>query len=226
DVETTAVSADGLSLVCFLFSSPVILDPPAQVEFKSVDYVNILHWTTANYSHNNSHNNNNNSLKYYVQWKIYGEAHWLDVDSCQGIYTHHCDLTEVTAESREWYYARVHAASPPSSKSAWTMSRRFSPRWDTRISSPVLRVNVTDQGMTVHVRPSQHLVHKIHKNLFYKIFLKHNSGEEELFEMSCCSKKLVLKNLEHRTKYCLQAQTVVPPFMSSSRSSLECDITL
>lgn len=52
------------------------------------------------------------------------------------------------------------------------------------------------------------------------------SNLQELFEMSCCSKKLVLKNLEHRTKYCLQAQTVVPPFMSSSRSSLECDITL
>lgn len=62
----------------------------------------------------------------------YGELDWLDVDDCQGIVKHQCDLSSVTSDTREWYYARVHATSlSTGSKSAWVLSPRFSPRWDS-----------------------------------------------------------------------------------------------
>lgn len=61
----------------------------------------------------------------------YGELRWLDVAGCQGIQQLQCDLSDVTSAPREWYYARVHASALPSSKSAWALSPRFSPRWDS-----------------------------------------------------------------------------------------------
>ncbi|XP_071336308.1 interleukin-22 receptor subunit alpha-2 [Trachinotus anak] len=199
--------------VCVTAQELVMLAPPAQVRFDSVDYENILHWTPPT---------NKTSLQYYVQWKIYGEPQWLDVDGCQGIQNQQCDLSDVTSDLREWYYARVHASSPPSSKSAWALSPRFSPRWDTKISPPVLRLNVTEQRIVVRVKALQ-LVRKMHSKLHYKIYLIHTSGEEEEFEMDCCSNKLTLKELSHKAKYCLQAQTVITSqAKSSARSSLKC----
>uniref|UniRef100_A0A8D3B5Z4 Interleukin-22 receptor subunit alpha-2-like n=1 Tax=Scophthalmus maximus TaxID=52904 RepID=A0A8D3B5Z4_SCOMX len=192
----------------------VMLAPPAQVGFHSVDYKNVLHWTPPT---------NKTSLRYNIQWKIYGEPQWLDVDGCQGIQKRQCDLSGVTSDPREWYYARVHASSLPSCKSAWALSPRFSPRWDTKISSPVLRLNVTERGIVVRVKTPRLLVRKMHSGLFFKIYLIHTSGEEEVYEMDCCSNKLTLKELNHEGKYCLQAQTMIPSqAKSSDRSSPRC----
>ncbi|XP_022619485.1 interleukin-22 receptor subunit alpha-2-like [Seriola dumerili] len=200
--------------VCVTAQVLVMLTPPAQVRFDSMDYKNILHWTPPT---------NNTSLRYYVQWKIYGEPQWVDVDGCQGIKKQECDLSDVTSDLREWYYARVHASSLPSSKSAWALSPRFSPRWDTQISPPALRLNVTEQKVVVRVKGPHPLVRKMHSKLHYKIFLIHTSGEEEVFKMDCCSNKLTLKELGHKAKYCLQAQTVITSQAKSSvRSSLKC----
>ncbi|XP_018552457.1 interleukin-22 receptor subunit alpha-2 [Lates calcarifer] len=199
---------------CVTAQDPVVLAPPAQVRFDSVDYKNILRWTAPP---------NNNSLQYYVQWKIYGEPQWLDVDGCQGIQNHQCDLSAVTSDLREWYYARVHASSLPSSKSAWALSPRFSPRWDTKISPPALRLNVTEQGIVVRVKPPRLLVRKMPSSMHYNIYLIPTSGEEEVFEMDCCSNKLTLKELKHKANYCFQAQTVITlQAKSSARSSLKC----
>ncbi|XP_074501644.1 interleukin-22 receptor subunit alpha-2 [Sebastes fasciatus] len=202
--------------VCVTAQVPEMLAPPTQVRFDSVDYRNILHWTRPA---------NDSSLQYYVQWKIYGEPQWLDVEGCQGIQRHHCDLSDMTSDLREWYYARVHASSQPSSKSAWVLSPRFSPRWDSKISSPVLRLNLTEQGIVVRVKPPRLLVRKMPNSLHYNIYLMHTSGEEEVIEMDCCSNKLTLKELKHKTKYCLQVQTVIP-LKSSARSSVKCVTTL
>ncbi|KAA8583615.1 hypothetical protein FQN60_014823 [Etheostoma spectabile] len=148
-------------------------------------------------------------------------------DGCQGIQKHHCDLSDVTSDPREWYYARVHAVSLPSRKSAWALSPRFSPRWDTKISSPVLRVNVTKQGIMVRVKPPRLAVRKMHNSLLYKIYLIHTNGKEEVFEMECCSNELTLNELKHKTKCCLQAQTIIPlQAKSSARSSVKCFTTL
>ncbi|KAM6997577.1 interleukin-22 receptor subunit alpha-2 [Tautogolabrus adspersus] len=193
---------------------PVMLAPPTQVRFDSVDYKNILHWTPPNSSH---------PLLYYIQWKIYGEPEWLDVDGCQGIQKLQCDLSTVTSEPREWYYARVHVSSLPSSKSAWVLSPRFSPRWDTTISPPVLRLNVTKRRVVVSVRSPKALVRKMQSRLHYKIFLTHASGQEDVLEMECCSNKLNLTELKHKERYCLQAQTTIPhQAKSSTRSSVKC----
>uniref|UniRef100_A0A3B4EVR6 Interleukin-22 receptor subunit alpha-2-like n=1 Tax=Pundamilia nyererei TaxID=303518 RepID=A0A3B4EVR6_9CICH len=146
----------------------------------------------------------------YVFSLSYGEPEWIDVPGCQKIRKHHCDLSDMTSEPREWYYARKcvsHAA---------------------KISPPVLRLNVTEQpAIVVRVKPPRDLVRKLHSNLYYKIYLTHPSGEEEVFDMKCCSHKLTLKDLNHREEYCLQAQIVLPlQGKHSARSSLKCVTTL
>ncbi|KAM3862629.1 interleukin-22 receptor subunit alpha-2 [Diretmus argenteus] len=193
------------------------LAPPVKVRFDSVDYKNILRWTPPL---------NNVSLHYYVQWKIYGETQWLDVEGCQGIQKLHCDLSGVTSDPREWYYARVHASTLTPSKSAWALSPRFSPRWDTKISPPALRLNVTEQGIVVRLKQPRSL-HKMHNSLCYNIYLMNTSGQEVVYEMDCCSKQLLINELNHMTKYCLQAQTLIPlQGKTSARSSRRCATTL
>ncbi|KAG7228567.1 hypothetical protein INR49_007741 [Caranx melampygus] len=129
----------------------------------------------------------------------------------------------MTSDLREWYYARVHASSLPSSKSAWALSPRFSPRWDTKLSPPTLKLNVTQQKVVVRVKSPHMLVRKMHSKLHYKIFLIHTSGKEDVFNMDCCSHKLTLKELSHKGEYCLQAQTIVPSqAKSSARSPMQC----
>ncbi|KAM3606275.1 uncharacterized protein V6R79_013576 [Siganus canaliculatus] len=199
-------------------SAPAPLPPPTKVRFDAVDYRNVLCWTPPT---------NSTTLQYYVQWKIYGEPQWLDVDGCQGINQPQCDLSNLTSDPSEWYYARVHASSQPSSKSAWALSPRFNPQWDTVISPPVLKLNVTERGIVVRVKPAKTLVRKMHSSLHYKIYVKPTSGEEEVHEISCCHKKLTLKGLNHKAQYCLQAQTMIPrEAMRSSRSSAKCVSTL
>ncbi|KAM4607436.1 interleukin-22 receptor subunit alpha-2 [Polymixia lowei] len=199
-------------------SFPVFLAPPAKVRFDSVDYKNVLHWNPPS---------NSTTLQYYIQWKIYGEPQWLDVEGCQGIRNPHCDLSDVTSDPREWYYARVHVSSLPASKSAWALSRRFSPGWETKISPPALRLNVTEQGLVVRLKPNRSLVQKMHKKLHYKIYVIHADGEEDVFEMDCCSKQLDLNKLHPRTRYCLQTQTLIPVHAkTSARSAPRCATTL
>ncbi|XP_068184213.1 interleukin-22 receptor subunit alpha-2 [Antennarius striatus] len=195
----------------------VTLPPPTKVRFDSVDYKNILRWTPPN---------NSTSLHYYAQWKIYGERQWFDVDGCQGIQSLQCDLSQVTSEPREWYYARVRASLPPN-KSAWSISQRFSPSWNTQISPPVLKLTVREQEIVVHMKPPKPTVLKLHGSLIYKIYLKHTSGEEEVFEMECCLNKLTLKGLNHKAKYCFQAQILAPlQAKLGTRSSIKCVTTL
>ncbi|XP_056148328.1 interleukin-22 receptor subunit alpha-2 [Lampris incognitus] len=202
----------GNLLVCFAAQVSAFLVPPAMVKFDSVDYKNVLRWTPSS---------NDTSLQYYVQWKIYGEAQWQDVEGCQGIGTTYCDLSVETSDAREWYYSRVHASSLlAASKSAWAMSRRFSPRSETKISPPRLRPHVVEKGIVVDVKPP-HSLKKMQKKLWYKIYLIHATGEEDLFEI--CSQQLVINKLSSGTEYCLQVQTLIPlQGKTSVRSSLRC----
>ncbi|XP_037541952.1 interleukin-22 receptor subunit alpha-2 [Nematolebias whitei] len=192
-----------------------LLAPPSQVKFKSTDYRNVLHWTPPS---------NSSSLLYNVQWKIYGEPDWLDAANCQGIHKRHCDLSGVTSKTSEWYYARVSASSAPSSsRSAWTLSPRFSPRWDTKISPPSLKASVTTRGVTVQVKASRALLRKLHHSLLYNVYVIHANKTEEVFEVAYSSNKLMLTKMNPQTKYCLQAQTVIPWHAKSSvRSTAKC----
>ncbi|XP_055018482.1 interleukin-22 receptor subunit alpha-2 isoform X2 [Boleophthalmus pectinirostris] len=144
--------------------------PPAHLRFDSVDYKTTVAWTPSS---------NSSSLKYNVQWKIYGEPQWVNVDDCQGIEKPKCDLSEVTSDITEWYYARVQATSP-AAESTWAVSRRFSPRWDSQISPPLLRLNTTQKGIVVRVKPPRAQVRKKHSDLYYKIYLLKENGQEML----------------------------------------------
>uniref|UniRef100_A0A8C6US33 Interleukin 22 receptor, alpha 2 n=1 Tax=Neogobius melanostomus TaxID=47308 RepID=A0A8C6US33_9GOBI len=191
----------------------VSLVPPAHVRFYSVDYSTTLVWTSPSKSP---------SLKHYVQWKIYGEPRWLDVDECQGITEPKCDLSNVTSGLTEWYYARVHSSSS-AAKSAWTTSRRFSPRWDSKISPPLLKLHATPKGITVRVKPprAHAQVRMKHSDLLYKIILTGESGQEKELEMECCSYKL--KDVKRKARYCFQAQTILPlQARSSVRTEAKC----
>ncbi|XP_061601552.1 interleukin-22 receptor subunit alpha-2 [Cololabis saira] len=203
-----------LGFLGFSVSGQEMLAPPAQVRFDSRDYRNVLQWKPST----------NTSLLYTVQWKIYGEQEWLNASSCQETLKRQCDLSSVTSDSREWYYARVRASSVTSSSSSgWALSPRFSPRWDTKISPPSLRLTSTKRSMVVQVKPPRVLLRKMHSGLHFKIFLIHASGEEEELDMVCCSGRLTLSSLKPRARYCLQAQTIIPlQAKSSARSALKC----
>ncbi|CAL8298942.1 unnamed protein product [Merluccius merluccius] len=199
-------------------TAPGLLSSPVALRLDSVDYKNVLHWAPPL---------SNTTLTYSVQWKIYGESMWVEVQGCQEIQSLQCDLSRVTSRSREWYYARVHASSLlPASHSAWAFSRRFSPRWDTKISPPTLNLTVTDQGIVVHLKPPAALVQKLHKKLCCRIHLRHGSGEEDQYERKSCTKELALAQLSAGTTYCFQAQTVVClQGKSSTRGPLRCVTT-
>ncbi|KAM9804127.1 interleukin-22 receptor subunit alpha-2 [Neosynchiropus ocellatus] len=202
-----------LENLCASEQGSVTLTPPAHVRFQSQDYKNVLHWAPGG---------NSSRLKYSVQWKIYGEPEWLDADGCQEIQKQHCDLSSVTSDLREWYYARVQATSSPSGQSAWVLSPRFSPRWDTQLSPPNLQLNGTRQGIVVRVKAVRL---KVSIDLTYRIFLINSDGKEVEYELE--SHKLVVKKLQRKSKYCVQAQIVIPMHAKSSeRSRRECVSTL
>nr|XP_061793866.1 interleukin-20 receptor subunit alpha-like [Nerophis lumbriciformis] len=196
--------------------------PPAHVIFDSVDFKDVLRWTPSA---------NSSDVRYDVQWKIYGVAEWLDVAKCQGIREPSCDLSGVTSNPREWYYARVRASSPsPSSK--WVLSLRFSPRLDTKISAPQLGLNVSEQGIVVHVATPQALTRKLqssrlHNTLIYNIYLLNQAGQEEVFKLRCCSGSLLVSKVKHKTKYCFQSQSVLQMLgRDSARGPAKCITTL
>ncbi|XP_024152531.1 interleukin-22 receptor subunit alpha-2 [Oryzias melastigma] len=199
-------------------SGQEVLAPPTQVRFNSTDFKNIVVWTPPTIQ---------SSLQYYVQWKIYGEQEWLDVASCQGIPEPQCDLSRVTSEASEWYYARVHAASAASgSRSAWALSSRFSPRWETKISPPVLKLSITKRNhVQVHVRPPRALLRKMRANLFFTVFVINAGGEETEYDVDSSSNRLTLPKLKHKAKFCIQAQTILFPHSKSSARSPEKCIT-
>ncbi|XP_032409298.1 interleukin-22 receptor subunit alpha-2 [Xiphophorus hellerii] len=194
-----------------------MLAPPGQVRFESTDFKHILHWAAPT---------NSSCLQYHVQYKIYGELDWLNVSNCQGIQRHHCDLSAATSDVREWYYARVRVScAATGSKSAWAMSRRFSPRWDTKVSPPSVRLNSSKQGLVVQVKASRVLMRKVHNGVDNNIYVVHPGGKEEVYEVASGS-KLTLTELKPRTHYCVQAQTVIPRHMrSSDRSTAKCITT-
>ncbi|XP_062852488.1 interleukin-22 receptor subunit alpha-2 [Trichomycterus rosablanca] len=218
---------DALPLASSSHSSPRPPLPPeglapVQVEFHSLNFRNVLHWKARP--------SGPDHLRYSVQYKVYGEAQWSTCKHCQDIQKLECDLSQETSDPRQWYYARVHAQST-TGPSAWAVSSRFYPQWDTVFSPPQIRLNVTERGIVVQIRPPRTplqgkrsgrvSVTKLQR-LKFRIYL--TTGEEEtIHEAAGCSKKLVIEPLESGTTYCAQAATVVPlSGVASSRSPRSC----
>ncbi|XP_077350933.1 interleukin-22 receptor subunit alpha-2 [Festucalex cinctus] len=206
-------------------ATPVTPSPPSHVAFDSVDFKNVLRWMPPA---------NSSDVRYDVQWKIYGDAQWRDVGECQGIGERRCDLSGVTSDLREWYYARLRASSPSSksSKSAWVLSPRFSPRWDTKFSWPLLNLNASEQGIVVRVKAPPTVAKKMQSSrlqasLVYNVYLLGDAGKEETFELPCCSGKIVVNKVKRKTKFCFQAQSVAQlQGHRSARGPTKCITTL
>ncbi|XP_052007524.1 interleukin-22 receptor subunit alpha-2 [Xyrauchen texanus] len=196
---------------------------PLEVKFHSLDFRNVLHWKHPYMAAN--------SLKYFVQYKVYGDKDWTNSEHCQGTKMLQCDLSQVTSDPREWYYARVCSLSPKG-PSSWVISPRFHPLWETSFSPPRIKPRVTGQVISVQIRPprtplrgqrgNRIQVTKLQK-LIFRIYLMHNDVEEEVLETDSCSKELVIQGLRPKTTYCLQAVTVIPlKGHKSLRSSPTC----
>ncbi|XP_061089244.1 interleukin-22 receptor subunit alpha-2 [Conger conger] len=179
---------------------------PQDVKFHSVDYRNVLHWKpNALFS---------SEQKYFVQYKIYGDKHWINVTHCQGIRQYLCDLSEETADAREYYYARVQAALP-GVRSSWVLSSRFNPHWQTSLSLPKLKLEATEQGIVVQLRaPSSPNMRKkdscvsIRKwqRLIYRIYVTCDDIVQEEHSMEGCVTELLIADLRPRTPCCFQAE--------------------
>uniref|UniRef100_A0A8C4SQ24 Interleukin 22 receptor subunit alpha 2 n=1 Tax=Erpetoichthys calabaricus TaxID=27687 RepID=A0A8C4SQ24_ERPCA len=91
---------------------------PQDVDFRSENYNNILHWIPGCQWEEDT--------TYFVQYKIYGDKRWTNKVECWGIKNTFCDLSQETTQSSEWYYARVRAAISRR-KSGWAVSPRFIP---------------------------------------------------------------------------------------------------
>ncbi|XP_030628775.1 interleukin-22 receptor subunit alpha-2 [Chanos chanos] len=215
-----------LTFICCRDSSLTLQDDmrPRGVKFQSLDYRNILYW-----KHPTSHQ----IFQYSVQYKVYGDKHWTDAKHCQSISISQCDLSQETSDPREWYYARVQSTSE-AGQSPWVISARFHPQAESNFSPPQLKLNGTERGIVVRVKPprtpyrrqngTRISVLKLQK-LIFRIYVMHNEVEEEIHEMESCTKELLIQGLRPKTTYCLQAQTVIPRFGRTSSKGLKTCVT-
>ncbi|XP_063047348.1 interleukin-22 receptor subunit alpha-2 [Engraulis encrasicolus] len=185
--------------------TPLTLD----LRFQSLDYRNILHWKLQPTTSVN--------VVFSVQFKIYGEKQWTSVRHCQNITALQCDLSRQTADPREWYYARVQAATN-GVQSEWVMSSRFHPQWESRFSPPKMKLNVTQHSVVVRVRPprtplrrdgGQRVPVTRYQRLTFRIYLLHDNVIQEQHEMDSSALEFAFTNLDPKTTYCLQAESMV-----------------
>ncbi|KAK3554022.1 hypothetical protein QTP70_019138 [Hemibagrus guttatus] len=227
-IQSTLLLLCNVALLCGTESDVQLQDDtaPLQVEFQSVNFRNVLHWK--------HHPKAPGDLQYFVQYKVYGDKQWSVREACQSIHTLQCDLSQETSDPRQWYYARVQARSSEG-LSPWVISARFNPQWDTTFSPPKFKLNATEQGIVVWVRPPRTPAHgqrnskvSVTKllNLNFRIYLIHD-GVEQIHETKSCPWKLLIEHLSPRTTYCIQAVTVKPlSGLTSPRSPKSCISTL
>ncbi|XP_053358286.1 interleukin-22 receptor subunit alpha-2 [Clarias gariepinus] len=233
----------GLALLVGGESSAQLQDDmaPTQVEFHSLNFRNVLHWKhhaeapeTPEAPEAPEASEAPDDLQYFVEFKVYGDKQWSVCEHCQAIHKLQCDLSHETSDPRQWYYARVQSRSSKGF-SPWVTSARFYPQWDTTFSPPKIKLNVTQQGIVVWIKPprtpqqgqknSRISVTKLMK-LMFRIYLMHN-GKEQVHETEGCQKKLLIEHLSPQTTYCVQAVTVMPlSDLTSPRSPRSCISTL
>ncbi|KAL2083711.1 hypothetical protein ACEWY4_021484 [Coilia grayii] len=182
-----------------------------ELRFQSLNYRNILHWKLQP--------STSGKVLFSVQFKIYGEKQWRNVRHCQNINQLQCDLSRETSDPREWYYARVQA-STNGIQSEWAMSSRFHPQWESSFSPPQMKLNVTQQSVVVRVRPPRTPLRRDrrgrripvtkYQRLIFRIYLFHDNVEQEQHEIDSSALEFVIMNLNPKTMYCLQAESLVP----------------
>ncbi|XP_039594885.1 interleukin-22 receptor subunit alpha-2-like [Polypterus senegalus] len=202
---------------------------PQDVDFHSTNYNNILHWIPGCQWEEDT--------IYFVQYKIYGDKRWTNKVECWGIKNTFCDLSQETAQSSEWYYARVRAAISRR-KSGWAVSPRFIPAFTTVVTAPKIKLESTKSSLLIRVRPP-HSPHRRRngtwismqklRNLKHRVYILDNKlpdeSEKKVYEG--CARIILVAKLTSKTFYCVVVETIdVTSGWTSPRSEKRCIRTL
>ncbi|KAM7340768.1 hypothetical protein ACRRTK_001383 [Alexandromys fortis] len=145
---------------------------PRNVQFQSRNFHNILRWQPGSFF-------TGNGSVYFVQYKMYGQRQWKNKTDCWGTTALFCDLTNETLDLYEPYYGRVMTARA-GSYSAWSMTPRFTPWWETKLDPPAVTTVPVNGSLLVLLRAPE-LPYRNRKgnntstenyyNLVYRVFV-------------------------------------------------------
>ncbi|XP_048452704.1 interleukin-20 receptor subunit alpha-like [Rhincodon typus] len=208
--------------ICILpLGNPCRSPSPAvsNVHFWSVNLQNIVLWELPR--------EKGCKISFSVQYKIYGEKDWKNKKECQNITRAYCDLSNETADSEEYYYARVRAISR-AGFSDWNKSGRFNPKVETTISSPKVEVKAGVCSISITLTAPKKWktnneaeaisLAKIFHDLKYNLSVTNRKTNKSLIFLEDGNFKKV-DTLDHDTTYCVTAQTVEFSFHRISEPS-------
>ncbi|XP_019588272.2 interleukin-22 receptor subunit alpha-2 [Rhinolophus sinicus] len=195
---------------------------PQRVHFQSRNFHNILHWQPGRAAASNS-------SVYFVQYKIYGQRQWRNKEDCWGTREFFCDLTNETSEIQEAYYGRVRTASA-GIHSAWTMTQRFIPWWETKIDPPVMNITQINGSLLV-ILHAPNIPYRNQKGktvsmenyyeLVYRVFIINNSLAKEQKVYEGTHRVVEIEALTPHTGYCVVAEMYQPMLDRRSQKSEE-----
>ncbi|CAH6778108.1 Il22ra2 [Phodopus roborovskii] len=225
-VVPVSIHANAVIIVSFLHKTQPAHGSlkPQKVQFQSRNFHNILRWQPG------SSLTGNDSV-YFVQYKKYGQREWKNKTDCWGTTALFCDLTNETLDLYEPYYGRVMTAWA-GSYSAWSMTPRFTPWWETKLDPPVVTTIQVNASLLVLLRaPELPYRNQNGKNtsmenyydLVYRVFLIDDSLEKEQKAYEGTQRTVQIKSLTPRSGYCLVAEIYQPMLgRKSPRSEQRC----
>ncbi|XP_031236386.1 interleukin-22 receptor subunit alpha-2 isoform X2 [Mastomys coucha] len=195
-----------------------------KVQFQSRNFHNILHWQPG------SSLTSNGSI-YFVQYKMYGQRQWKDKIDCWGTTALFCDLTNETLDPYQPYYGRV-MMSCAGSHSAWTMTPRFTPWWETKLGPLAVTITRVNASLRALLRPPElPNRYQIGKNtsmenyydLVYRVFIINNLLEKEQKAYEGTQRAIEIEGLTPHSRYCVVADMYLPMLdRRSPRSQERC----
>ncbi|XP_044092625.1 interleukin-22 receptor subunit alpha-2 isoform X2 [Neovison vison] len=195
---------------------------PQRVHFQSRNFHNVLHWQPGRAC-------TSNSSIYFVQYKTYGQRQWKNKENCWGILEFFCDLTNETSDIQEPYYGRVRTTSA-GIHSGWTMTRRFTPWWETRIDPPVMNMAQVNGSLLVILhapdlpyrdQKGKNVSIEDYYELVYRVFIINNSLEKEQKVYEGAGRVVEIGALAPGSSYCVVAEIYQPILGRRSQRSKE-----
>ncbi|XP_007520109.1 interleukin-22 receptor subunit alpha-2 [Erinaceus europaeus] len=195
---------------------------PQRVHFQSRNFHNILHWQPG-------HACSSNSSIYSVQYKMYGQQQWKNKENCQSIQKFFCDLTNETSDIYEPYYGRVRMTSA-GIHSGWSMTKRFTPLWETKLDSPVLNVTRVNGSLLVILHApyfpyrnpkGKNSLMENYYELVYRVFMINNSLRKEDKVYEGVEKVIEIEAITPHSFYCVAAEIYQPMLDRRSQRSKE-----
>uniref|UniRef100_G1PJI5 Interleukin-22 receptor subunit alpha-2 n=1 Tax=Myotis lucifugus TaxID=59463 RepID=G1PJI5_MYOLU len=226
---------------------------PQRVHFQSRNFHNVLHWqpgrasassssiyfvqykiypslfsSSSHSTHYNPHSISNKEIG--MCWvSIYGQRQWKNKEDCWGIPELFCDLTNETSDVQEAYYGRVKTAVA-GTHSAWTMTRRFTPWWETKIGPPSMNITQVNGSLLVILHPpkipyrnqkGKNVSMENYYELVYRVFIIKNSLEKERKVYEGTHRVVEIGAVTPHTGYCVVAEIYQPMLDRRSQRSEE-----